>query len=76
MKKLFLMAALVTGSMFAATRTTSVQAAPATVVTEQAAQTADDNDELRKSCPVYAPKCCGALPSGCVNCVGMFDECP
>lgn len=74
MKKLFLMAALVTGSMFATTRSAPVQAAP--TVTTQAQADDSDSDELRKSCPVYAPKCCGALPSGCVNCVGMFDECP
>lgn len=75
MKKLFLMAALITGGMFAATRTAPAQTTAPAAVTEQA-QGADDRDELRKTCPVYAPKCCDPLPSGCVNCVGWNDECP
>jgi len=77
MKKLFLLTALMTAGMFAATRNIPAQAnTTAAITATDSAQAADDSDELRKTCPVYAPKCCDPLPGGCVNCVGMFDQCP
>lgn len=77
MKKLFLMTALMTAGMFAATRNAPAQTSTTAAITaDDSAQAAADGDEARKACPVYAPKCCDPLPSGCINCVGMFEECP